>query len=157
MARRSRPSRISSKTPTHRVGAVDEGLSDAEIFQRAIEALDEVPDKDLLPQESKPHRVVKRKAPKNLRRPPADQLDLHGKTVEAARAALLDFVVQSSRSRYRIVRVVTGKGFRSPEGTGILKRELERWVEDEGRSYVDAYSEAPRALGGRGAYLLYLR
>lgn len=157
MARRSRPSPALSKTPGHRAGGPDEGLSDAEIFQRAIEALDEVPDKDRLPPEPKPLRVVKRKAPKTLRRPPADQLDLHGKTVEAARAALLEFVVRSSRSRYRLVRVVTGKGFRSPDGTGILKRELERWVEDEGRTYVDSYSEAPRTLGGRGAYLLYLR
>ncbi len=53
--------------------------------------------------------------------------------------------------------VVTGKGLRSERGVPVLKQTVERWLRRSGKHQVRAFSEAPRALGGSGAFLLYLR
>ncbi len=53
-------------------------------------------------------------------------LDLHGRRVQDAHAALRHFILDAAADGIRTVTVVTGKG-PQPEG-GILKRELPHWL-----------------------------
>ncbi len=134
------------------------GEKDQDLFLRALESLEEVPDKDRLVTLEAPRRRVEKRSPDKRRtQAPQAVLDLHGRKVEEARGALTRFVEQLRREGERTALVITGKGLRSPGGVAVLKEELERWVRKEGSSHLEAYSEAPRALGGRGAYILYLR
>lgn len=130
---------------------------DGELFLKALEELDAVPDKDAATPPSPRRKPQRRKAPKKLPRPPDAVLDLHGKTVEEARSALQTFILKASREGRRLLLVITGKGHGSSRGRGILRQELQRWIRQEGSPHVAAYSEAPRALGGSGAFLLYPR
>lgn len=131
---------------------------DRDLFLEALERLEVVPDKDLSPEGKAGGRRVQRRPPdKRLTEAPAAILDLHGKRAEEAFEALDRFVQQSRLEGERTALVITGKGLRSPGGVAVLKETLERWVRNEGAGNLDAYSEAPRALGGRGAYVLYLR
>jgi DNA-nicking Smr family endonuclease len=53
-------------------------------------------------------------------------LDLHGRRVNDAHAALRSFILDAAADGVRHVTVVTGKG-PAPEG-GILRRELPHWL-----------------------------
>ena len=133
---------------------------DAELFRRAVEALDDVPDKDTEAhfEAPKPPRVPRRRRPpRRTRDNPDAVLDLHGMKAAEARARLRHFIAWARRHGEKTVLVITGKGLRSPGGVSVIKEDLERWVQNEGATHLDAWSEAPRHLGGRGAYLLYLR
>ncbi len=93
--------------------------------------------------------------PKNLR--VDDQIDLHGLRTEAALRRLEHFVAQASSSGLRTVLVITGKGHHSPGGRGILRQKIEEWIRGHSWRRVRTWSEAPARLGGRGAFVLYLR
>jgi DNA-nicking Smr family endonuclease len=84
-----------------------------------------------------------------------DELDLHGLTVAAAKPLLISFLNACARSGCTRVRVIHGKGLRSPGGEGILKRMVAGWLSQ--RDDVLAFCEAPRAEGGGGAMLVLLR
>lgn len=86
-----------------------------------------------------------------------EHLDLHGLKSEEALRRLESFVAEAAGAGARTVRVITGKGHHSPGGRGVLKQRVEEWIVHQGRRRVRAFAEAPRRLGGRGAYLLYLR
>jgi len=131
--------------------------SDEELFRRALEGLRAVPDKDSPARERAPRRAQRVRAPKTVARPPDEVLDLHRRTVREARTALNHFIQRTHHEGNRSVLVVTGKGHGSATPGGVLRAELERWLRHEGSAYVRTYSEAPRALGGRGAFLLNLR
>ncbi len=105
------------------------------------------------PPPPRPRRLKTR--PKRLR--VDDQIDLHGLKGEPAMRRLGYFVEQASSSGLRTVLVITGKGHHSPGGRGVLKRRVEEWIVRRGRPRVRAWSEAPARLGGRGAFVLYLR
>ena len=131
---------------------------DQELFLQALEELEAVPDKDgMAAEDEAPRRVERRPPDKRLTRSPAAVLDLHGKRAEEAREALTRFVQNTRYAGERTALVITGKGHRSRGGVAVLQEELLRWIRQEGPAYLEAYSQAPRSLGGRGAYLLYLR
>jgi len=52
--------------------------------------------------------------------------------------------------------VITGKGRHSPRGDSPVRRAVENWIVHKGRRFIRSYAEAPRAYGGRGAFVLYL-
>lgn len=139
----------------------DPGGSDEEaerrLFLEEMTRLDAVPDKDGASAASGPRPPHRLKIPRSKVLHPDDRLDLHGLTAEIARATLDRFMAQARRHRLAMVLVVTGKGHGSPGRVGVLKTELERWVLAEGAEHVRAFAEAPRPLGGTGAYILYLR
>ncbi len=93
--------------------------------------------------------------PKNLR--VDDQIDLHGLGGDAALRRLESFIAEASSAGARTVLVITGKGHHSPGGRGILRQRVEQWIRGASRRRVHAWSEAPPRLGGRGAFVLYLR
>ena len=127
------------------------------LFLEAMNRLDAIPDKDRQDPVQGPRPPQRVKVPRSQTVHPDDRLDLHGLKLEQARFALERFLVEARRHELGLVLVVTGRGHGSPGRVGVLKSELERWVQGEGAAYVRAFAEAPRALGGAGAYLLYLR
>jgi DNA-nicking Smr family endonuclease len=138
----------------------DEAFDDEErrLFLEAMAHLDSVPDKDLTAAaRQEPVGVQQWRPSKSKRVEPEARLDLHGKTVPEAVRALRAFLSQAQADELKVVLVITGKGQRSPGGAGVLKGKVEAWIRGRGAPYLRAYSEAPRALGGRGAYVCYLK
>jgi DNA-nicking Smr family endonuclease len=86
------------------------------------------------------------------------RLDLHGMSVQQARAQL-ELFLRTMRSRgERCVLVIHGKGVHSPEGTGALRGEIAAWLSQSAASeYVAAFSTARSADGGEGAVYVLLR
>ncbi|MCX7946065.1 MAG: Smr/MutS family protein [Hydrogenophilus sp.] len=82
------------------------------------------------------------------------QIDLHGLTRTEARAALLRFLATTLRDGERCVRIIHGKGLRSPGGIGILKHLSRQWLTR--RPEILAFCEAPPHQGGSGALLVFL-
>ena len=88
---------------------------------------------------------------------PANRLDLHGTSEEAARARVFRFVRQSSESGLRCVAVVHGRGMRSADGP-VLKEALPRWLTQLPLARaVGAFASAPRDRGSDGVTLVLLR
>lgn len=89
---------------------------------------------------------------------PADlTVDLHGFPEAEARGALRDALRRARRAGLRAVRVIHGRGLRSPGGP-VLKTALPRWLaEPPLGSWVLAFASAPPEKGGTGATLVLLR
>jgi DNA-nicking Smr family endonuclease len=83
------------------------------------------------------------------------QLDLHGHSVDEARAALSVFLEECRRHAYRCVRIVHGKGLRSKNREPVLKAKVAGWLAQ--RDEVLAYCEARPADGGGGAVVVLLK
>ena len=82
-------------------------------------------------------------------------LDLHGRVVADAVAALAGFLEESRRRGRRCVRIVHGKGFGSRDGQPIMKAHVDRWLRT--RSEVLAFCSATPPDGGTGALYVLLR
>ncbi|CAM2067370.1 Smr/MutS family protein [Sulfidibacter corallicola] len=131
---------------------------DSALFLDAMANLgDAVPRKDEAIPEPAGRDFRRIKHRKDRKPEPDEVLDLHGMRLDPALARLQAFVTQAFTHNRKSVMVITGKGLHSKGGIGILKREVEQWIIQAGRRFVRAYAEAPRAYGGRGAFILYLR
>jgi DNA-nicking Smr family endonuclease len=86
--------------------------------------------------------------------PVTASLDLHGMTVDTARARLSVFIQQAQLHNIRCVRVVHGQGLGSISGHGRLKHHSRHWLTQ--MTGVNAFIEAPNAEGGAGAVLVLL-
>ncbi|HHH36145.1 MAG TPA: DNA mismatch repair protein MutS [Gammaproteobacteria bacterium] len=83
------------------------------------------------------------------------ELDLHGMTVPMAREALQDFLRECAARDLRCVRIIHGKGRRSPGRRPVLKGRLDVWLRQwDG---VLAYCSARPVDGGSGALYVLLR
>ena len=101
---------------------------------------------------------VQRREAERLRRgryPMEASLDLHGRTVADAAAALDRFLDDSRRRGRRCVHIVHGKGFGSPSGQPVMKAHVDRWL--RARSEVLAFCSATPPDGGTGALYVLLR
>ena len=83
-----------------------------------------------------------------------DEIDLHHVNAEAARGMVRDFLAEAAAQRRRCVRIIHGKGLRSPQGP-VLKALVDRLLRQHGD--VLAFASAPAAQGGTGAVLVLLR
>ena len=84
-----------------------------------------------------------------------DTLDLHGLTGDEAVAETAVFLAECKREGRRCVRIVHGKGLRSPGREPVLKRRIRKLLtrRDEVLAFVE-----PRALqGGGGAVVVLLQ
>lgn len=83
------------------------------------------------------------------------EIDLHGMTVTEARAALREFISESTRRGHTCVRVVHGKGLGSGDRGPVLKGKVNQWLRrwDE----VLAFVSTRQAHGGTGAVYVLLR
>jgi DNA-nicking Smr family endonuclease len=84
-----------------------------------------------------------------------DAVDLHGLNRQEARPLLGEFLGSCIRRGLRCVRVIHGKGLRSPGREPVLKGKVLAWLLK--RDEVLAFCEAPRNQGGSGALLVLLR
>ena len=88
------------------------------------------------------------------------QLDLHGFSRKEAGGKVAAFLARSARCGLRCVLVITGQGRRDPlaEARGVLRTELERWLnEPTTHPLVLACVPAQRRHGGQGAFYVLLR
>ena len=84
-----------------------------------------------------------------------DIVDLHGLNRQQARSLLAEFLGGCLKRGLRCVRVVHGKGLRSPGREPVLKGKVQRWLAQ--RDDVLAFCEAPKNQGGSGALLVLLK
>jgi DNA-nicking Smr family endonuclease len=84
-----------------------------------------------------------------------EALDLHGMTSPQARQATAAFLAMCLQRGVRCVRIIHGKGLRSPNREPVLKRKLANWLMQ--RDEVLAYCEARPSDGGSGAVVVLLR
>ncbi len=134
--------------------------SDGLLFEQAMRELEAPPghakaDRQAPARPPRPRVRRLKTRPKNLR--VDDQIDLHGLRTEPALRRLEHFVAEAAASGLRTVLVITGKGHHSPGGRGVLKQKVEEWIRGRSHRRVRTWSEAPSRLGGRGAFVLYLR
>ena len=83
------------------------------------------------------------------------ELDLHGLTVEAAKADLSDFLQECLRQNHRCVKIIHGKGLRSKQGKPAIKSRIGKWLQQ--RQEILAYHSAKQADGGTGALYVLMK
>jgi DNA-nicking Smr family endonuclease len=84
------------------------------------------------------------------------ELDLHGFLKHEALIRLERFVAAAYSDGNEAILVITGKGKNSPEGP-VLQGAVEEWLGKKGKTLVAEFSQAPRALGGSGAFVVFLK
>jgi len=84
-----------------------------------------------------------------------DMVDLHGLNRAEARLLLSAFLAACLKRDLRCVRVVHGKGLRSPNREPVLKGKVQHWLAR--RNEVLAFCQAPHTQGGGGALLVLLK
>jgi DNA-nicking Smr family endonuclease len=85
-----------------------------------------------------------------------DILDLHGAVVEEAEEVLEEYIKESVRKRYRCIKIIHGRGLRSPKGP-VLKEAVISWLTGRYRKNVIAFVTARQCDGGLGALYVLLR
>jgi DNA-nicking Smr family endonuclease len=86
------------------------------------------------------------------------ELDLHGCDAASGRMRLERFIVDAHARGLRCVKIVHGRGLRSPGGVPVLKAQLPRWLaRGPARLIVLAYTSARANDGGTGASYVLLR
>lgn len=89
---------------------------------------------------------------------PEKHLDMHGMNARQAYDALTWFIRDAYQNGLRCVVVVTGRGRNSPDGVGVLRLLLQRWLtRDPFKRVVLAFCTARPGDGGPGAVYLLLR
>lgn len=85
-----------------------------------------------------------------------DFIDLHGMTLGEAEEALRCFFRESARRRLFCVKIIHGRGLRSPQGP-VLKEALKGWLHGTLRKWTAAYATARDCDGGLGAVYIILK
>jgi DNA-nicking Smr family endonuclease len=85
-----------------------------------------------------------------------DYIDLHGMTLVEAEEALFMFFQEAVKRRLFCVKVIHGRGLRSPKGP-VLKEAVIKWLHGQFSKWVLAYSSAKARDGGLGATYIILR
>ena len=129
------------------------------LMEKIFTGVDDVPDKEpaleIPPSES---------SLKNPRTSPADsvsrpdaELDLHGKTREESIMMVQNFVMTCHANQFRTALIITGKGHHSGNQGPVLKREVQLWLERNGKQYLRDFHPAPVRFGGSGAIWLNIK
>lgn len=84
-------------------------------------------------------------------------LDLHGLGVKIALAETEAFLLDARAAGVPTVRIVYGKGKRSPQGRGVLRHVVPQWLDDQGRDLVERYERRPDQSGADGYVLVWIK
>jgi DNA-nicking Smr family endonuclease len=84
-------------------------------------------------------------------------LDLHGLGVKEALRETEHFLREAQSQGVGSVRIVYGKGLRSPGGRGVLREVVPHWLETKGQSLVRRFERRPDATGADGAVVIWVR
>jgi DNA-nicking Smr family endonuclease len=84
-------------------------------------------------------------------------LDLHRLGVQAALRETERFLAEAQEEGLGSVRIVYGKGNRSPGGRGVLREVIPRFLDAEGRRYVRRWERCPDATGADGGMIVWVR
>ena len=85
-----------------------------------------------------------------------DYIDLHGMTLREAEEAFLLFFQEALRRQLFCIKVIHGRGLRSPHGP-VLKEALKEWLQGKLRKRILAYSSAKACDGGLGATYIIIK
>lgn len=85
-----------------------------------------------------------------------DCLDLHGLSVEESEEEVEAFFREALKKRYQCVKIIHGRGLRSPRGP-VLKETLIKRLSGKYRKYVVAFVTARQCDGGLGALYILLK
>ena len=89
---------------------------------------------------------------------PEGHLDLHGRNMQQAYAALAVFIKYAYQSGKRHLLIITGRGRNSPGGLSVLRERVQAWLaRDPFKRVVLGFCTAKPADGGAGAMYLLLR
>jgi len=83
------------------------------------------------------------------------ELDLHGLRRDEAKRELMWFIKEVTLNGLRCVRIIHGKGQRSPNKQPVLKTKTANWLKQ--MDSVLAYCTAPKTDGGTGALYVLLK
>jgi DNA-nicking Smr family endonuclease len=84
-----------------------------------------------------------------------DSIDLHGLVLDEAEDALRDFLAEAKLRGYRCIKIIHGRGLRSPKGP-VLKNSVVSFLSSCYRKHVIGFSSARRNDGGLGAIYVLL-
>ena len=85
-----------------------------------------------------------------------DCIDLHGLTLTEAEEALIEFFKKVLARQYSCVKVIHGRGLKSPHGP-VLKEAFKKLLRGPFRKWVLAYATAKDCDGGLGATYVLLK
>lgn len=85
-----------------------------------------------------------------------DCLDLHGLSLAEAEKEVDNFLKNALRKKSRCIRIIHGRGLRSPRGP-VIKQALIKWLTFRHRKHIIAFSTARQCDGGLGAIYILLR
>jgi DNA-nicking Smr family endonuclease len=84
-------------------------------------------------------------------------LDLHGLGVKDALAETERFLREAQLQGINSLRIVYGKGRGSPDGRGVLREVVPRWLDGQGHPLIRRYERRPDATGSDGAVIVWVR
>ena len=129
------------------------------LMEKIFAGVDNVPDKEpaleISPSESSLKKS--RTSPKDAVSRPDAELDLHGKTREESIMMVQNFVMTCHANQFRTALIITGKGHHSGNQGPVLKREVQLWLERNGKQYLKDFHTAPGRFGGSGAIWLNIK
>jgi DNA-nicking Smr family endonuclease len=147
---------MSKKSSTSSTLIFEESDKNDSLMEQIFEGISDVPDKEpeLEIPVSKTYPKKKQSSTYDSVPRPDEELDLHGKTREEAIMMVQNFVMTCHANQLRTALIITGKGRNSGDRVPVLKREVNLWLERNGKPFLRDFHEAPPRFGGAGAIWL---
>ena len=137
----------------------DESEQNDALMEKIFAGIEDVPEKEPALEIPLSESSLKkpRTSPADSVSSPDAELDLHGKTREEAIMMVQNFVMTCHANQFRTALIITGKGLHSGNEGPVLKREVQLWLERNGKQYISDFHTALARFGGSGAIWLNIK